>query len=133
MVWQVAVVVLLIFVVAVVLALVHGDVRLWLAARRDPSRSVRATRRLARRSVGAALLLVALVLLAFPPASSLTRAGQMRKLGICLSICGVVVLIAVRDLRVMRGEMRQEMQDLAAKSVQDLRDSLKGAAQERRK
>ena len=112
---------------ALIATLLVAELRAWLSARRDPSAAGRARRRFIRRGVGAALLLAALVLLAVPPASTLTPAGQMKKMLVCMSICAAVILIAIRDLRVMRAETREEMADLAAKSARDLRSCLKDA------
>ncbi len=73
-----------------------------------------------RRSIGAFLLLVVLLLIKYPEEESLTPALLFFKYLICLWLCLVVFLIAYSDMRSIRNEIRHELRKDFKQTTQDL-------------
>ena len=108
-------------VAAVIVVLMAGEARSWSARRGDAMRRSARNARLVRRAVGAGLLLVVLLLLNLPFPRPDSPYAQLWKLVGCLGLCGVVFLIALRDVRALAREVEGEVQDFTAQSARELR------------
>jgi membrane protein required for beta-lactamase induction len=102
-----------IFVGVLVMAgFIATEMNRWLVLRREEKEApVGMTSRMIRRSLGAFLLLVVLLLVKYPSRESLTDAGLFFKYLVCLWLCVMVFLIAIYDLRSIRRELRSELSE----------------------
>ncbi len=108
----------------VMCGLLAVEIKVWLDCRSDPERAKGAVRRLARRGTGAILLLLVLLLLKWPSADSLTVVQRFYKILGCLTLSVVVFAIAIWDFRIMRGEVKMELQGFVNQSAEAIRNQL---------
>lgn len=95
---------------AVVLCgLLAVEIRIWMVARLRPDWGKRAARRLFRRGLGVGLLLLVLLLLKFPSTDSLSEMQRLCKMLLCLALSLTVFGVAIWDFRIMRVEVKSEM------------------------
>jgi len=116
------------------LGLLRVEIASWLRDRRNPVLRRRASRRLRRRGLGGSFLALALILLRYPGSHGLSAMLQIVKLLICLTLCIAAILVTLWDFRVIRQEMKEDVEGFVKNSAQDLRRYLeKAAAKDRRK
>lgn len=103
------------FVASALFLLIFSEVRIWIADRRIPSRVRVAHWRLARRALGATLLLAILMLLRYPAFNTLSSRSLLVKLLACLALCCAEFVVVIRDycavLRDLRRQSAQELHD----------------------
>jgi len=116
------------------LGLLRVEIASWLRDRRNPVLRSRASRRLRRRGLGGSFLVLALILLKYPGSHGLSTILQILKLLICLTLCIAAILVTLWDFRVIRQEMKEDVEGFVKNSAQDLRRYLeKAAVKDRRK
>ncbi|NQU43236.1 hypothetical protein HQ520_08110 [bacterium] len=106
---------------------VLSEYRHWRSVRVDPHRRPRALRRFCRRTAGATLLLIVLVLFWYPSAQVLTPYQWAFKLLVSLALCFLVIAMALWDFRAVRREIRSDVEGFVKQSAQDLRHYVKKA------
>jgi cytochrome bd-type quinol oxidase subunit 2 len=109
------------------LGLLRVEIASWLRDRRNPVLRSRASRRLRRRGLGGSFLVLALILLKYPGSHGLSTILQILKLLICLTLCIAAILVTLWDFRVIRQEMKEDVEGFVKNSAQDLRRFLKKA------
>jgi len=128
--WEIVSLVVLAGAFAVVSALLVFEIKVWWPLRSHPTQAGRAAKRLLRRGAGALLLLLVLVLLKFPGADSLSPVEQLWKMIACLLLCATVFFIAIWDFRVLRREVRHEVEGFLQQSAGAFRKHLEELAAE---
>ncbi len=111
---------LLFFGVLVMAGFIAFEINRWIELRKsdEPPRGL--LNRTLRRSIGAFLLLVVLLLIKYPEESTLTQPQLFFKYLACLWLCLMVFLIALFDMRSIRAELRHELRKDFKKTTQDL-------------
>lgn len=120
--------VLLIAGAGLVATLLTTEWRVWVGARGDAAKRPRARARLVWRAFGGALLLATVVLVRFPDTAGWSLGWRLARLGSLLGLCLVVLGVALWDFRIVRRELRHEVQGFVADSAQDLRKYLETLA-----
>lgn len=120
--------VLLIAGAGLVATLLASEWRVWVGTRGDAAQRPRARARLGRRGFGGMLLLATVVLVRYPDMTGWSPGWHLAWLGALLGLCLVVLGVALWDFRVVRGELRHEVQGFVAESAQDLRKYLQDLA-----
>ena len=110
----------------VVSALLAVEIWAWWDAHGDPALAGPSLRRLLRRGLGAVALLVTLGLLLMPPPEPVGL--RLARLLACLGLCGVVVVIAIYDYRLVRRELRREVEGFVNDSAHAFRQQLQDMA-----
>jgi TRAP-type C4-dicarboxylate transport system permease large subunit len=114
--------------VGAVLLMIMIEARAWQAKRSDPTEARRATHRLLRRGAGASLLLLALILIVYPPTDALTTNQQLVKIMASLALCLPVFMIVRWDYRIMSREIRREVDGFMDQSTAAFRKHLEELA-----
>lgn len=105
------------FLLLLIAGLLAHEWKEWNRNRDDARKRQTAQKRLFRRSIGAILLLVVVVLLRYPALGALSPRMAFLKILACLLICLFLIILAIWDARAV-------LKSLHADSVQDLRDQL---------
>ena len=111
-----------------VVALLANEWRTWVGARGDPAQRPHARARLRRRALGGVLLLATVVLLRYPDLSNCGAGWQLARLVGVLALCLAALWVALWDFRIVRKDLRREVNGFVAESAQDLQKYLQDLA-----